>query len=110
MNQKIIVALAGAMLALPAEAQQKPTLEQALGQTEALKRQVQDLEALVKNHLQPASNITTVPSPSIAPHAQAPAASPGTLPQGPATAVPAATAESGFAKWNELVLGSSTLK
>jgi hypothetical protein len=111
MNKKITLALTGAFLILPVVAQQsaKPTLEEALGQIEALKKQVNDLEVLVKGQIRAGTNVTLSTSSAVAPHAQTPSSSPGTAPQGPTT--PAVTpAESGFVKWNELVVGQSRFK
>jgi hypothetical protein len=97
------VALAGALALFPlgVQAQQSTksvTLEEALKQIEALKKQVTDLEKIVKAELQkPAAETSSIaPAPASTPAGSAPAQ--------------ASAIESGFVKWNELVLGKSKVK
>jgi hypothetical protein len=84
-------------LPILAPAQQPATLEEALKQIEALKKQMSDLEKFVKEQVPqratPAAPTVTTTQP---------------LPTTPATNVP--PAESGFVKWNELLMGKSRFK
>jgi len=95
------LALTGVLVAFPlaAPAQQpgKPaTLEEALAQIEALKKQMSELEKFLKEQA-PQRGATPPPSTS--------------TPAQPATAAEAEKApESGFVKWNELVAGKSRFK
>lgn len=83
-----------------------PTLEEALAQIEALKKQVTELETLVRGQLQQntltaaatTNQITT--SSNVGTAQQTGALPPGT----------AAPAETGFVKWNELTLGKSRFR
>jgi hypothetical protein len=111
MKKKVTLVLTGAFLSLPVAGQQtsKPTLEEALAQIEALKKQVGDLETLVRSQIQGGTNLTHSTSPAVAQHGQTSSTSPGTVPQGPTTPATAAP-DSGFVKWNELTVGQSRFK
>jgi hypothetical protein len=97
------LALASALVAMPFLASGQETakpvsLEEALRQIEALKKQVNALETVVKEKLQerPASTSVAIPA--------------ATTPPPAAPRVPEKAAENGFVKWNELSLGKSKFK
>jgi hypothetical protein len=92
-------------LALGSHAQPsaKPvTLEEALVQIEALKKQMAGLEKLVRDQLQPRA----VAAPTASP---APVSTPS-QPSSAAAVKPDTTADSGYVKWSELVLGKSKFR
>ena len=96
------LALSGALLAFPvlAAAQQPPkpaTLQEALAQIEALKKQMSDLEKFVKEQLSPRASPLPPPVATT---------KPVTAPPAPAEQ----PSDSGFVKWNELVAGKSRFK
>lgn len=98
----LAVALCG--LLMPASAQQaKPaTLEEALAQIEALKKQMADLEKLVKDQLQQRAAQTATAAP--------PAALTQMQPTAAGTPGAERAPESPYVKWNELTVGKSRFK
>jgi hypothetical protein len=85
-----LASLPGGLLAQPTA---KPaTLQEALAQIEALKKQMSELETFVREQARQQGVTTPAPAPAMAP--------------GTAAAAP----DSGFVKWNEFVTGKSRFK
>jgi len=99
-NQALRLALAAALLSTPfmtiGQDAKPATLQEALAQIESLRKQMNDLEKLVKTQLQQTPPPASTPLAATAVTALA--------------ATPPPAPDSGFVKWNELMVGKSHFK
>ena len=106
----LTLGLAGAIFSTQPSAQEAsnaPSLEEALARIEALKKQVADLESVVRAQLQQS---TLQAEPNANQPVTAPPPPAGTARHQASPATESSPAEFGFVKWNELTLGKSRFR